>query len=193
MTFFIIRMAMPFQPPSTSPVMLSEYCFHENDEYRWAFMAISTPIFFVTTPLFLTHSHTLHTFILVSIVRSDAHNFLPFSFRFQREIIFCLSQFQFTNRRRTSHAVILTFSKSLLIRSASCLPFTGFLLQKNRFSNILLFSEGAVVLEVTKHDKSQNTYIHATKIKSKFGNYVLAQVFLIAEHSNLVILERPTL
>uniref|UniRef100_F1L3H6 Tyrosine-protein phosphatase non-receptor type 22 n=1 Tax=Ascaris suum TaxID=6253 RepID=F1L3H6_ASCSU len=46
---------------------------------------------------------------------------------------------------------------------------------KNRFSNILLFSEGAVVLEVTKHDKSQNTYIHATKIKSKFGNYVLAQ------------------
>uniref|UniRef100_A0A0M3IFH0 Tyrosine-protein phosphatase domain-containing protein n=1 Tax=Ascaris lumbricoides TaxID=6252 RepID=A0A0M3IFH0_ASCLU len=56
---------------------------------------------------------------------------------------------------------------------------------KNRFSNILLFSEGAVVLEVTKHDKSQNTYIHATKIKSKFGNYVLAQVFLIAEHSNL--------
>ncbi|VDM46946.1 unnamed protein product [Toxocara canis] len=46
---------------------------------------------------------------------------------------------------------------------------------KNRFTNILLFSEGAVVLEVSKHDKPADTYIHATKIKSKFGNYVLAQ------------------
>ncbi|KHN85216.1 Receptor-type tyrosine-protein phosphatase epsilon [Toxocara canis] len=46
---------------------------------------------------------------------------------------------------------------------------------KNRYSNIVLFDEGAVILETTKHDKPDETYIHATKIKCKFGNYVLAQ------------------
>ncbi|VDM39296.1 unnamed protein product [Toxocara canis] len=47
--------------------------------------------------------------------------------------------------------------------------------EKNRYSNIVLFDEGAVILETTKHDKPDETYIHATKIKCKFGNYVLAQ------------------
>ncbi|VDK50753.1 unnamed protein product [Anisakis simplex] len=46
---------------------------------------------------------------------------------------------------------------------------------KNRYKNIVLFDEGAVTLEPTKPDKPDDTYIHATKIKSKFGNYVLAQ------------------
>jgi protein tyrosine phosphatase len=45
--------------------------------------------------------------------------------------------------------------------------------QKNRFSNILLFNEGAVILE--RKNKDETTYIHATRIKSNFGNYILAQ------------------
>uniref|UniRef100_A0A0M3HIJ9 Tyrosine-protein phosphatase domain-containing protein n=1 Tax=Ascaris lumbricoides TaxID=6252 RepID=A0A0M3HIJ9_ASCLU len=49
-------------------------------------------------------------------------------------------------------------------------------LMKNRYKNIVLFDEGAVILSTGKYDKISDTYIHATKIKTKFGNYVLAQV-----------------
>uniref|UniRef100_A0A915BNT7 Tyrosine-protein phosphatase domain-containing protein n=2 Tax=Parascaris univalens TaxID=6257 RepID=A0A915BNT7_PARUN len=48
-------------------------------------------------------------------------------------------------------------------------------LMKNRYKNIVLFDEGAVILSTGKRDKSSDTYIHATNIKTKFGNYVLAQ------------------
>ncbi|KAI6208649.1 Tyrosine-protein phosphatase non-receptor type 5 [Aphelenchoides besseyi] len=44
---------------------------------------------------------------------------------------------------------------------------------RNRFSNVLLFNEGAIILD--KHHKDETQYIHATRIKSTFGNYVLAQ------------------
>uniref|UniRef100_A0A0M3HI33 Tyrosine-protein phosphatase domain-containing protein n=1 Tax=Ascaris lumbricoides TaxID=6252 RepID=A0A0M3HI33_ASCLU len=51
----------------------------------------------------------------------------------------------------------------------------NFFFQKNRYKNIVLFDEGAVILSTGKYDKISDTYIHATKIKTKFGNYVLAQ------------------
>uniref|UniRef100_A0A915Q392 Tyrosine-protein phosphatase domain-containing protein n=1 Tax=Setaria digitata TaxID=48799 RepID=A0A915Q392_9BILA len=48
-------------------------------------------------------------------------------------------------------------------------------MKKNRYTQIVLFNEGAVTLDVTKNDAKDDDYIHATKIKGKFGNYVLAQ------------------
>lgn len=42
-----------------------------------------------------------------------------------------------------------------------------------------MYNEGAVVLQTTKHDDPTDTYIHATKLKSKFGNFILAQVIFI--------------
>uniref|UniRef100_A0A914YBW8 Uncharacterized protein n=1 Tax=Panagrolaimus superbus TaxID=310955 RepID=A0A914YBW8_9BILA len=44
---------------------------------------------------------------------------------------------------------------------------------KNRYSNVVLFNEGAIILE--KQNKDEGTYIHATKLQSKFGRFVLAQ------------------
>lgn len=35
-----------------------------------------------------------------------------------------------------------------------------------------------MILEETRYDEPGNDYIHATKLKGKFGNYVLAQVSL---------------
>ncbi|CAD5234882.1 unnamed protein product [Bursaphelenchus xylophilus] len=46
-------------------------------------------------------------------------------------------------------------------------------LDKNRFSNILLFNEGAVKLK--SQSANETDYIHATIIRSHYGNYILAQ------------------
>ncbi|VDM99779.1 unnamed protein product, partial [Thelazia callipaeda] len=48
-------------------------------------------------------------------------------------------------------------------------------MKRNRYPHVVLFNEGAVVLQITKNDARDDNYIHATKLKSKFGDYVLAQ------------------
>lgn len=44
---------------------------------------------------------------------------------------------------------------------------------KNRYSNVVLFNEGAVILD--RQNKDEGTYIHATKLQSKYGRFILAQ------------------
>uniref|UniRef100_A0AC34RQY1 Protein tyrosine phosphatase n=1 Tax=Panagrolaimus sp. JU765 TaxID=591449 RepID=A0AC34RQY1_9BILA len=44
---------------------------------------------------------------------------------------------------------------------------------KNRFGNVVLYNEGAVVLE--RQNKDESNYIHATKLRSKYGMFIMAQ------------------
>ncbi|CAJ0575294.1 unnamed protein product, partial [Mesorhabditis spiculigera] len=46
--------------------------------------------------------------------------------------------------------------------------------KKNRFSNMLLFNEGSVVLKEHPKDKEE-PYYHANEVSTKFGHYILAQ------------------
>lgn len=50
------------------------------------------------------------------------------------------------------------------------------LFQKNRGTFPVLYNEGAVTLQTTKNDDPTDTYIHASRIISKYGDYILAQV-----------------
>ncbi|EFO13756.2 tyrosine phosphatase [Loa loa] len=48
--------------------------------------------------------------------------------------------------------------------------------KKNRYQHVVLYNEGAVIVKAVKKDETDDDYIHATKIKGDFGNYILAQV-----------------